>query len=103
MKKTFKDFIAAREQLTNQCANEPHMKISYVSNKYTKIASLDETINIKPKDVIIVEWIFDHTGNVTGISQVCVNDTNININKSISSLKKWLGTNTILTKDNWFV
>lgn len=103
MKKSFKDFLNAREQLTTRCLSEPHMKISYVAKKYAKITMHGETQNIKPKDVIVVEWNFDLQGNAIGIAEICINSIVVENDKSIAQMKKWLGTNTVLNKDNWFI
>lgn len=103
MKKTFKDFLTARDQLTKQCSMDPVMKISYVIKKYTKLVYENETITFKPKDKIVVEWIFDDLGNASGISLILKNDEKIENDKSVKTIKKWLGINTTLTKDNWFV
>lgn len=103
MKKTFKDFLTARDQLTKQCSADPVMKISYVIKKYTKLKGISESYDFKPKDQIIVEWVFDKTGNPVNVLSIKKNNEIIDVDKSLLMLKKWLGINTTLTKDNWFV
>jgi len=103
MKKTFKDFLTSRDQLTKQCLTDPIMKITYNVKKYSKLNCESNTYSFKPKDKIIVEWTFDKTGNVIGISSMTKNGESIECDKSIVMLKKWLSINTILTTDNWFI
>ena len=107
MKKTFKDFLNARHQLTERCSINPLVDVQYKVRKYTKImlqrVGVNESVNVKPKDVIKIEWICDTNGNVTDIKNITINNQIYETDKSIENIKKWLGTNTLLDDTNWFV
>lgn len=107
MKYSFSDFLIAKKELINCGEKTPTTSVSYVSKKYVKIPLLHEgseqQIPIKPKDLIKVLWEFDENGNVTNCKTITINLVEYCTNKTPEQIKGWLATNTILTKDNWFI
>lgn len=107
MKYSFSDFLIAKNELINCGEKAPTTCVSYVSKKYVKLPLLQEgaeqQVPIKPKDLIKVLWEFDENGNVTNCKTITINEIVYSTTKSAERIKGWLATNTILTKDNWFI
>ncbi len=107
MKKSFLDFLAARDILVGQTTKNPTSSIKYKINKYTKFPTINENIEklicVKPKEIIEVLWEFDENGNVVDISQITINENIYVYPNDIKSLRKWLNTNTLIDSNNWFV
>lgn len=107
MKYSFSDFLTAKSELINYGEKDPTTCVNYVSKKYVKLPLLQEgneqQVPIKPKDLIKVLWGFDENGNVTECKTITINNVQYNTNKTVEKIKGWLATNTILTKDNWFI
>jgi hypothetical protein len=67
-KLTFKQYLETKHQLVEALDKTPKHKIKYKINKYCKIVvgeSKDhkEYINLKPKNHIIVEWLYEDENN----------------------------------------
>lgn len=107
MKKTFLDFLNARDVLVNQTSKNPTSTITYKIKKYTKFPTINENVEtsicVKPKEIIEVLWEFDSNGIVIDICQVKINETIYKYPNDSKSLRKWLNTNAIIDSNNWFV
>lgn len=69
-KLTFKQYLESKEQLLKAIHNTPTSIIEYEVRKYCTlpIGELEiekETISLKPKNTIIVEWRYDDINNPT--------------------------------------
>ncbi len=107
MKKSFLDFLTARDILVGQTTNNPTSSIKYKINKYTKFPTINENVEtlicVKPKEIIEVLWEFDTNGNVVDIRQIKINENIYYYPNDTRSLRKWLNTNTLIDSNNWFV
>lgn len=102
---SFKEYLKTKEQLKQAIENTPQQTIEYSVRKYCKIPLGEDkdskiTINLKPKNKIIIEWLYDSIENPTptkisfmdvkGINDIDEYDSYY----TGSKLLKWLNTNT---------
>lgn len=72
-KMTFKQYLESKEQLLKAIANTPTSIIEYEVKKYCNISVGDnedekESISLKPKNTLVVEWRYDDVYNPTPTS-----------------------------------
>lgn len=81
---TFKEYLNSKEQLRESAVTStPQQTLSYAVRKYCKLAvgetkSVREYVNLKPKQRIVVEWLYTDIDNPTPINLKFegVNDVN---------------------------
>ena len=72
-KLTFKEYLASKDKLREAVNNTPKRTATYVINKYCKIAigeskKSKEYVNLKPKQQVHVDWLYEDMSNPTVIS-----------------------------------
>lgn len=72
-KLTFKEYLDSKEKLREAAKNTPQQTSEYKVRKYCKLvvgeSKVDkEYINLKPKQTIIVEWLYNNIDNPTVVS-----------------------------------
>lgn len=104
-KLTFKEYLDSKEKLRAAIKETPHQVTEYMVNKYCKLIvgeSKDEKeqINLKPNQMITVEWLYNDIDNPTALKimfeGVC-SDIDTEEYKSYwqpYKLQKWLSKNT---------
>lgn len=70
---SFKEYLASKEVLREAVSNTPRRTAEYTVKKYCKIAVGEskeekEYVNLKPKQKIFVEWLYENTDNPTILS-----------------------------------
>jgi hypothetical protein len=71
MSLSFKQYLESKEQLMNAIKNTPVSIVEYEVCKYCSIPVSEsdvETISLRPKNKILVEWRYDDIHNPTPIS-----------------------------------
>ena len=104
-KLTFKEYLDSKQRLREAVAKVPNRTAMYTVRKYCKLP-IGETkeekqyINLKPKQQIEVEWLYEDIDDPTIVAIRFVNVTNILNESKYSSfwagkkLLKWLEKNT---------
>lgn len=104
-KLTFKEYLDSKEQLREAIRITPKQTVHYTVNKYCKLivgeSKNDKSqINLKPKQIIIVEWLYTDINNPTACTikfeGVCSTIDTIEYGSYWQSqkLQKWLLRNT---------
>lgn len=93
-KLTFKEYLDSKEKLREAVRNVPQRTAEYVVNKYCKLVvgeSKDskEYINLKPKQTILVEWLYTDLDN-PDVLRVSFNGAN-NVNPEDEYETFWEG------------
>ncbi len=71
MSLTFKQYLESREQLLNAVNNTPITVVEYEICKYCSIPVVEgdsDTISLRPKNKILIEWRYDDVYNPTPTS-----------------------------------
>ena len=100
-KLTFKQYLESRDQLLNAVKNTPISVLEYDIRKYCTIQigeSEDDKqlVSLKPKNKIIVEWLYENIDNPEPLSIKFVGTNNIDMDESHTvfwsgqKLNKWL-------------
>jgi len=104
-KLTFKEYLNSKERLRNAVQNTPERTAQYTIKKYCKIAIGEskknkEYINLKPKQKVEIDWLYEDINNptVTSIRFIGVDGiadmSEFNILWGHDRLGKWLMRNT---------
>lgn len=104
-KLSFKQYIDSKEKLREAIKNTPTQQTEYVVKKYCKLV-VGETkeerqyISLKPRQTIIVEWLYENIKLPTPASISFKNNTDLSLDDqyqtfwSAFKLRKWLLRNT---------
>jgi len=102
---TFKEYLESKERLRGAITNIPRREGVYTIQKYCKLVVGDskhtkEYIALKPKQKVLVEWLYDNIDNPTVISIYFEGVKEVNPNTEYETfwdgqkLQKWLIRNT---------
>ena len=102
------EYLASKEQLTQAVKKQPNIVVEYEVVKYTKLPTgtskdLCEYVNLKPKDVVSIEWLFDTQGDTATVVSFTIEGTRYHNFNGCDRVMKWLHTNTKLDDTNWFI
>lgn len=104
-KLSFKEYLISKQKLREAVLNAPHYTSSYNIKKYCKMVvgeSMEdrEDISLKPKQSIIVEWLYDNMASPTILNVRFEGVENIDPDEEFETvwtgerLLKWLTRNT---------
>ena len=104
-KLTFKEYLESKERLREAIEKTPKQVKEYTVSKYCKLVVGEskeekEQINLKPKQKIIVEWLYNDIDNPTvtkiTFNGVCpdIDSNEYNSYWNPKKLQKWLMKNT---------
>lgn len=102
---TFKEYLESKEQLRKAIEKTPQQVVEYSVRKYCKLSvgeskGDNESVNLKPKNKIQIEWLYEDVDNPTpiklwfdGVKDVGESDE-FSTYLTGSNLIKWLQRNT---------
>lgn len=104
-KLTFKQYLESKEKLREAVSNTPQRAAKYAVRKYCKLVvgeSKDskEYVNLKPKQTILVEWLYDDIDDPTVVNIKFEDVKNVDSSDEYETFwtgerfQKWLLRNT---------
>ena len=105
MKLTFKDYLDSKHRLLEAIGTSPIQRSSYDVKKYCKLVVVQlgekQTILLKPKQSVIIEWKYEDINNPTPLSIIVEDpkdlssaETKYSTRWKGAKLKQWLSKNT---------
>ena len=103
-KLTFKEYVESKERLREAVKSTPQQAVQYTVRNYCKLVvgeskETKEQINLKPNQVITVEWLYEDFENPTPLSitfegvKTIESDKEFNTSWEGFRLERWLMRN----------
>lgn len=92
----FKEYLDTKTILINVAENVECYPFStqHLVTKYCKLVSEDKDINLKPKQSITVEWLYDKIKKQVNIKQIIIDDILVTPTWNPIKLTEWIDKNT---------